>query len=111
MWRIKYEKRAQKDLDKLKYANLLKSAQRLIEIIRGNPFEPKFEKLSGDLDGLFSRRINLKHRLLYKAIKKTSWLLLSRCGATMTIDFVSESCWKRSDVEKYMQEQSGKNGK
>jgi hypothetical protein len=29
----------------------------------------------------------------------------------MTIDFVSESCWKRSDVGRYMEEQSGKKGK
>jgi Txe/YoeB family toxin of toxin-antitoxin system len=76
MWRIKYEKRAQKDLDKLKCANLLENAQRLIEIIRRNPFEPKFEKLSGDLDGLFSRRINLKHRLLYKVIKKDKLVIV-----------------------------------
>jgi Txe/YoeB family toxin of toxin-antitoxin system len=70
MWRIKYEKRVQKDLEKLKQVNLLKNAKKLIEILGQNPFSPKFEKLIGEFDGLFSRRITLKHRLLYKVDEK-----------------------------------------
>jgi Txe/YoeB family toxin of toxin-antitoxin system len=70
MWRIKYEKRVQKDLEKLKQVNLLKNAKKLIGILEQNPFFPKFEKLIGEFDGLFSRRINLKHRLLYRVDEK-----------------------------------------
>lgn len=70
MWNIKYEKRVQKDLTKLKHANLSKNAARMIEILKSDPFSPKFEKLIGDMDGLFSRRISLKHRLIYRVSKK-----------------------------------------
>lgn len=70
MWRVKYEKRVQKDLENLKKANLLENAKRLIKVLEQDPFLPKFEKLMGDLEGIFSRRINLKHRLLYKVQKK-----------------------------------------
>jgi Txe/YoeB family toxin of toxin-antitoxin system len=70
MWLIKYEKRVQKDLDKLKQANLLQNVRKLIKLLEIDPFAPPFEKLTGDLNGLFSRRINLKHRLLYKILKK-----------------------------------------
>ena len=40
----------------------------LLAILRRNPFQqpPPFEKLSGDLAGSFSRRINIQHRLVYQ---------------------------------------------
>ena len=37
----------------------------LINILKKNPYEPPYEKLSGDLKGYYSRRINIKHRLVY----------------------------------------------
>ena len=46
MWHIKYEKRVQKDLDKLKRANLSKNAAKLIEILKTDPFAPKGELIS-----------------------------------------------------------------
>ena len=38
----------------------------------GFPYEnpPAYEKLSGDLSGNYSRRINIKHRLVYQVFKK-----------------------------------------
>lgn len=59
---------ALKDIQKLKAANLDKVAKNLLEVIKVNPYQnpPPYEKLVGDLQGLYSRRINRKHRLVYE---------------------------------------------
>ena len=31
-----------------------------------NPLEPPYEELAGNLDGLYSIRINIQHRLVYE---------------------------------------------
>lgn len=68
MYKIVYEKRVLKDIPKLKSAHLDEKAKSLIEIIKQNPYQnpPRYEKLVGDLDGSYSRRINIKHRLVYE---------------------------------------------
>ena len=68
MYSIVYTKRANNDIAKLKEVGLDKKAKSLIDLIRGNPFisPPTFEKLKGDLSGAYSRRINIKHRLVYR---------------------------------------------
>ena len=67
LYAIVYTRAALKDIPKLKAAHLDKKTKKLIDIIRENPFQnpPPFEKLSGDLEGLYSRRINVQHRLVY----------------------------------------------
>ena len=71
MYQIYYSKRAVSDIPKLKAAKLDKKAQELIEILRNDPYQrpPNFEKLQGDLTGAYSRRINIKHRLVYEIIE------------------------------------------
>lgn len=66
-YKILYSKLAQKDAKKLSSANLVSKAKKLIEIIKDNPFliPPPYEKLVGNLDGTYSRRINIQHRLVY----------------------------------------------
>ena len=68
MYKIVYTKAAAKDIPKLKAAHLDAKARALIEVIRENPYQapPSYEKLVGDLQGLYSRRINLQHRLVYQ---------------------------------------------
>ncbi len=68
MFRIVYEKQAAKDIRNLKSAGLDKRAKELIEIIRDNPFQtpPAYEGLVGNLQGYYSRRINIQHRLVYQ---------------------------------------------
>ena len=68
MYRIVYTKTAAKDVPKLKSAHLADKAKALIEIIRNDPYQvpPPYEKLVGDLNGAYSRRINIQHRLLYR---------------------------------------------
>jgi len=70
MWRVVFTKQAQKDAKKLSATGLRPKAEKLIEILRENPYTmpPSFEKLLGDLSGAFSRRINIQHRLVYQIL-------------------------------------------
>ncbi len=73
MYEILYTKKASKDIPKLKAAKLADKAKALIELIRLTPFAdfPAYETLQGDLKGAYSRRINLKHRLVYEVLEDT----------------------------------------
>ena len=70
MWRVVYTKQARKDAKKLSSADLRSKAEKLIDILRKNPYQtpPPFEKLLGDLTGSYSRRINIQHRLVYQIL-------------------------------------------
>ncbi len=76
MYKIVYTKNAIKDIDKLKAANLDVKAKKLIDLIKINPFQnpPRYEKLKGDLEGAFSRRINIKHRLVYQVLEEEGFV-------------------------------------
>ncbi len=67
-WQLYYTKQALKDAKKLASSNLRPQAERLLEILKKDPFQcpPAYEKLVGDLDGAWSRRINIRHRLVYQ---------------------------------------------
>lgn len=69
-WKLLYTKHAQKDAKKLAKSNLKPKAQALLELLAEDPFQspPPFEKLTGDLSGAYSRRINIQHRLVYQAL-------------------------------------------
>ncbi|MBQ9389346.1 MAG: Txe/YoeB family addiction module toxin [Synergistaceae bacterium] len=71
MYRITYSRKALKDIPKLKSAGLDRKAKALIDVIRENPLQnpPSYEKLSGVLQNLYSRRINIQHRLVYEVIE------------------------------------------
>ena len=71
MYSIVYDKKTIKDIPKLKAAKLDRKAKALIDLIRDNPFQspPPYEKLQGDLQGVYSRRINIKHRLVYEVVE------------------------------------------
>ena len=70
-WELYFTKQAQKDAKKISSTNLRPQVQRLLEILRNDPFQnpPPFERLVGDLDGAYSRRINIQHRLVYQVLK------------------------------------------
>lgn len=72
MFAIVYTKKAAQDIPKLKAAKLDTKAKALINILRENPFKtpPRYEKLLGDLQGAYSRRINFKHRLVYEVFEE-----------------------------------------
>ncbi len=71
-WELVFTKHAQKDAKKLAAARLKKKAQIILAILRENPFQnpPPYEKLVGDLNGAYSRRINIQHRLVYQVLTK-----------------------------------------
>ena len=70
-WKIEFSRTALKDAKKLKVANLDTNVKLLLNVLKINPFEPPYEKLSGNLKGYFSRRINIKHRLIYSVDEET----------------------------------------
>ena len=72
MYKIVYAKTALKDIPKLKSAHLDEKAKALISVIKENPFQnpPPYEKLVGDLNGSYSRRINVQHRLVYDVFEE-----------------------------------------
>jgi Txe/YoeB family toxin of toxin-antitoxin system len=66
--KIVFTKTALKDLEKIKQRKALKSkVYDLLGILEKDPLQspPFFEKLYGNLDGYYSRRINIQHRLVY----------------------------------------------
>ena len=69
-WRIVFTKQAAKDAKKLAASNLRSNAERVLAILADNPYQtpPSFEKLQGDLSGIYSRRINIQHRLVYQVL-------------------------------------------
>lgn len=64
---IKFSSYADKDKAKLKRSGLEEKARKLLAILQSNPFQnpPPYEKLWGDDQGCYSRRINFQHRLVY----------------------------------------------
>ena len=71
-WELVFTKHAQKDANKLAASGLKKKAQKLLNILKEDPYQnpPSYEKLVGDLKGAYSRRINIQHRLVYQVIEE-----------------------------------------
>ncbi len=72
MYKIVYTKKAVKDIPKLKTVHLDTKAKELIKLIAQDPYKmpPRYEKLIGNLAGIYSRRINIQHRLLYQVYEE-----------------------------------------
>lgn len=72
MYEIYYSKTAVKQIQLLKSARLDEKAKKLIDLITSNPFQnpPPYEKLIGDMSGLYSRRLNIQHRLVYQVYEE-----------------------------------------
>ena len=68
-WRIVFSRQAQKDAKKLSAAGFRPKTEKLLDLMRENPFvkPPRDAKLVGDLSGCYSRRITIQHRLVYEA--------------------------------------------
>lgn len=71
-YKIVYTKMAVKDIEQLKQAGLAAKAKKLVDIVENNPFQnpPPYEKLVGDLKGIYSRRINVQHRFVYEVLEE-----------------------------------------
>ena len=71
-YKIIYTKSAAADIRKLKAVHLADKAKVLINILESDPFQspPSYEKLLGNLQGAYSRRLNIKHRLVYTVMEE-----------------------------------------
>ena len=71
-WQVVFTKHARKDAKKIAQNKLKKKVQELLALLGQDPFQnpPPFEKLVGDLDGAYSRRINIQHRLVYQVLNE-----------------------------------------
>ena len=71
-YKLVYTKQAKKDAKKATSSGLKRKIEDLLEIIKEDPFVdyPPYEKLVGNLEGAYSRRINIQHRLVYQVYEK-----------------------------------------
>ena len=69
-WKLRFSRQAIKDSFLLQSKGLDEKARFLIEILRIDSYKtpPPFEKLVG-FQNVYSRRINITHRLVYRILK------------------------------------------
>lgn len=79
-WQLLFTKQAEKDARKIASARLGKKVNQLLDVIKENPYEPypPYEKLTGDLQGYYSRRINVQHRLVYEILEEQKTIKIIR---------------------------------
>lgn len=78
-----YSKDAKDDYKKIVHSIYKNKIDEILAILSIDPYQnpPPFKKLVGISDELYSRRINLQHRLLYQVDKATKKVkILSMCG-------------------------------
>ncbi len=66
-WIVRLSRQAIKDAKKLAKAGYKAKAEKLLNVLEINPFmnPPPYKKLVGNLEGFYSRRITIQHRLIY----------------------------------------------
>ena len=71
-YKLVYTKQAQKAAKKISRNNLKQKAIDLLDILKKDPFQkpPEYEALVGDLQGAYSRRINIQHRIVYQVYEE-----------------------------------------
>ena len=79
MWEVRFTKNATKDMKRLKAAGLDIKTKNIIKAMMDNPFieTPSYEKLKGKLEGYYSRRINIQHRLVYRIDESNHVIIVS----------------------------------
>lgn len=72
MYDVRLTKKQIKLIKSLKNNNLVDKIKDLLYILRENPYQnpPPYEKLTNNLKGKYSRRINIKHRLVYEVLEE-----------------------------------------
>ena len=80
LYTIKFSHQALKDKKKLKNTNLDTSAKKILNLMMNDPFcyPPSYEKLVGDLEGFYSRRINRQHRIVYEVNEEKKEIYIYR---------------------------------
>lgn len=78
-YKIVILKQALKDKDKITHIPALKrNAEKLLNLLQENPYEnpPPYEMLVGNMKGLYSRRLNHQHRLVYRVMEDEGLVLI-----------------------------------
>ncbi len=70
-WQVILSRQVTKDAKKIAQSGLKPQAQKLLTLLTENPYStpPPYEKLVGNLQGFYSRRISIQHRLIYRIIE------------------------------------------
>ena len=79
-WGVIFSKQALKDYQRIKDAGLAPKVKALAALLEENPFQtpPHYEKLVGDLGGYYSRRINIRHRIVYAVRQEEHQVIILR---------------------------------
>jgi len=79
-WQIVFTKQARKDAKKISASHLRPKVETLLAILQENPFQtpPPYERLTGNLKGAYSRRINIQHRLVYQILEEDQTIKIIR---------------------------------
>jgi toxin YoeB len=80
VYTLYFTKKALKDAVKIKEAGFKDKTCQLLELLENSPYQPppSYEKLIGDLEGAYSRRINIQHRLVYQINEKEKYVKILR---------------------------------
>lgn len=82
-WKLVYTKQALKDAKRIAASGLKNKVQPLLALLEKDPLRtpPPFEKLIGDLVGLYSRRINIQRRIVYQVYLREKVIKIIRMWA------------------------------
>jgi len=71
MYQLLFSSQAQKEAKKIAASGLKSKVNNLLSMIKLEPlkYPPKYEYLTGNLEGKLSRRINKQHRLVYEVFE------------------------------------------
>jgi Txe/YoeB family toxin of toxin-antitoxin system len=69
-WNIVWTKAALKDRKLIELSPYVGKAKAIVATLKANPYKtpPAYEKLVGDFEGAYSRRINIQHRVVYQVL-------------------------------------------
>jgi toxin YoeB len=69
-WRLVFTHQAKRDAKKIAQSGFKPQVRCLLDLLQEDPYRnpPPYEKLMGDLSGAYSRRINIRHRLIYQVL-------------------------------------------
>ena len=101
MYKVVVTKQALKDFPKLTSIGLDRKTKALIELLKENPFQnpPSYEKLVGDMDGLYSRRINIKHRLVYQVYEENKTVKILNIKTGDNIKWTLDTTTKKIELK------------
>ena len=72
-YRVLIKNSAKPDLRKIKQSNLKERFEEIVETLKQNPYDTsnQFEKLVPYSEGLYSKRLNYQHRIVYSIDEET----------------------------------------